>query len=169
MDTAKHVLEPNVARADFVFDVDLPTIVAPTLKLPINVGENPYDAAERFLETNGLDPGYREQVVNFITQNVGEDAFKNAGSDVSADPFTGTGRVRSERTGLTIGAKRCDDRRAGRPVLAPGRCCEDRPNVGRCIVRRRRGGWPASSCPRSRTSDVVFPPLSGSDVRCSPD
>ena len=86
-DTKKHV---NGVAYDFVFDVDIAE-GAPTLKLPFNVGENPYDAAERFLETNGLDPGYREQVVNFITQNVGEDAFKNAGSDVSADPFTGAG------------------------------------------------------------------------------
>ena len=78
------------ASYDFVFDVDIAE-GAPTLKLPFNVGDNPYDAAERFLETNGLDPGYREQVVNFIVQNVGEDAFAGAGANLSADPFTGAG------------------------------------------------------------------------------
>ena len=75
---------------DFVFDVDIAE-GAPALKLPFDIGDNPYDAAERFLETNGLDPGYREQVVNFIVQNVGEDAFAGAGANVSADPFTGAG------------------------------------------------------------------------------
>ena len=45
---------------DYVFDVDIQE-GAPTLKLPFNAGDNPYDAAERFLESNGLDPGYRER------------------------------------------------------------------------------------------------------------
>ena len=97
-ETKKHL---NGVAYDFVFDVDIAE-GAPTLKLPFNVGENPYDAAERFLETNGLDPGYREQVVTFITQNVGEDAFKNAKtSDVSADPFTGAGAYVPGGTGGT--------------------------------------------------------------------
>jgi phospholipase A-2-activating protein len=87
---------------DFVFDVDIQE-GAPVLKLPFNVGDNPYDAAERFLETNGLDPGYREQVVNFIVQNVGEDAFAGAGANVSADPFTGAGAY-VPGTGVTTGA-----------------------------------------------------------------
>jgi phospholipase A-2-activating protein len=85
-----------------VFDVDIQE-GAPVLKLPFNVGDNPYDAAERFLENNGLDPGYREQVVNFIVQNVGEDAFAGAGANVSADPFTGAGAY-VPGTGVTTGA-----------------------------------------------------------------
>ena len=87
---------------DFVFDVDIQE-GAPVLKLPFNVGDNPYDAAERFLENNGLDPGYREQVVNFIVTNVGEDAFAGAGANVSADPFTGAGAY-VPGTGVTTGA-----------------------------------------------------------------
>ena len=73
---------------DYVFDVDIQE-GAPTLKLPFNAGDNPYDAAERFLESNGLDPGYREQVVNFIVQNVGERNVQHQGANV--DPFTGAG------------------------------------------------------------------------------
>jgi phospholipase A-2-activating protein len=72
---------------DYVFDVDIQE-GAPTLKLPFNAGDNPYDAAERFLESNGLDPGYREQVVNFIVQNVGE---RNVQQGANVDPFTGGG------------------------------------------------------------------------------
>ena len=75
---------------DFVFDVDIQE-GAPTLKLPFNIGDNPYTSAELFLENNARDPGYREQVVNFIVQNVGEEAFSGSGANVSADPFTGGG------------------------------------------------------------------------------
>ena len=88
---------------DFVFDVDIQE-GAPVLKLPFNVGDNPYDTAERFLENNGLDPGYREQVVNFIVQNVGEDAFAGAGANLSADPFTGAGAY-VPGTGVTTGPR----------------------------------------------------------------
>ena len=38
---------------DYVFDVDI-TDGAPALKLPFNVGDNPYTAAELFLENNQL-------------------------------------------------------------------------------------------------------------------
>jgi phospholipase A-2-activating protein len=55
---------------DYVFDVDFKD-GAPPLKLPFDNGDNPYDAAETFLETSGLPMEYREQVVNFIVQNVG--------------------------------------------------------------------------------------------------
>lgn len=72
---------------DYVFDVDI-SEGQPTLKLPFNRGDNPYAAAERFLEDNGLDPGFREQVVNFIVQNVGE---TNLTQGTNADPYTGGG------------------------------------------------------------------------------
>ena len=41
--------------------------------------------------------------MNFITQNVGEDAFKNAGSDV-ADLFTGAGAYVPSAPGRTFRA-----------------------------------------------------------------
>jgi len=55
---------------DYVFDVDVQE-GAPPLKLPYNVSENPYAAAQRFLEKNGLEMGYIDQVVKFIEQNTG--------------------------------------------------------------------------------------------------
>jgi phospholipase A-2-activating protein len=72
---------------DYVFDVDIQE-GAPALKLPFNKGDNPYEAAEKFLEDNDLPPGYREQVVNFIVQNVGE---ANMSQGANVDPFTGSG------------------------------------------------------------------------------
>ena len=61
---------------------------APPLKLPFNDGDNPYAAAEQFLETSGLPMEYREQVVNFIVQNVGS---ANVAQGANVDPFTGAG------------------------------------------------------------------------------
>src|SRR5579859_7722228 len=55
---------------DYVFDVDIQE-GAPPLKLPYNVSQNPYAAAQKFLEKNGLDMGYVDQVVKFIEQNTG--------------------------------------------------------------------------------------------------
>jgi phospholipase A-2-activating protein len=39
------------------------------LKLPYNVGANPYDAARKFIEGNKLPMTYIDQVANFITTN----------------------------------------------------------------------------------------------------
>ncbi|QPG77139.1 hypothetical protein FOA43_004543 [Brettanomyces nanus] len=53
---------------DYVFDVDVED-GKPSLKLPFNVTENPYEAADRFLADNDLPYSYLQQVVNFILQN----------------------------------------------------------------------------------------------------
>ncbi|KAH3670257.1 hypothetical protein WICMUC_004910 [Wickerhamomyces mucosus] len=53
---------------DYVFDVDIQDGVPP-LKLPYNVNENPYVAAQRFLERNELPSSYTDDVVQFITKN----------------------------------------------------------------------------------------------------
>jgi len=55
---------------DYVFSVDIQE-GAPPLKLPYNVAQNPYEAAQRFLEKNGLDMSFIDQVVKFIEQNTG--------------------------------------------------------------------------------------------------
>ena len=60
----------NGIEYDYVFDVDIQE-GAPALKLPYNVAENPYAAAQRFLEKNGLELGFLDQVVRFIEQNTG--------------------------------------------------------------------------------------------------
>jgi len=64
---------------DYVFDVDIED-GAPPLKLPYNINENPYVAAERFLSKNELPSSYTEEVVRFINKNT--EGFKldqNAG------------------------------------------------------------------------------------------
>ena len=61
------------------------TLGAPPLKLPYNVSENPFAAAQRFLEQNNLDMGYVDQVVKFIEQNTGGVKLGMTGGAV--DPY----------------------------------------------------------------------------------
>ncbi|KAK6463817.1 WD40-repeat-containing domain protein [Scheffersomyces coipomensis] len=58
----------NGQEYDYVFDVDIED-GAPPLKLPYNINENPYVAAERFLAENELPASYTEEVVQFINTN----------------------------------------------------------------------------------------------------
>jgi phospholipase A-2-activating protein len=55
---------------DFVFDVDIAE-GAPPLKLPYNTDENPYEAAQKFIDKNELDVGFLQQIVKFIETNTG--------------------------------------------------------------------------------------------------
>ncbi|KAH9276966.1 hypothetical protein BASA83_000481 [Batrachochytrium salamandrivorans] len=77
---------------DYVFDVDIQEGVPP-LKLPYNASDNPYQAAQTFIDRNDLPPGYLEQIAEFIIKNA---AAVNIGADESrvknADPFTGESR-----------------------------------------------------------------------------
>jgi len=74
----------NGIEYDYVFDVDIQE-GAPPLKLPYNVSENPFAAAQRFLEKNNLDMGYVDQVVKFIEQNTGGVKLGMGGGAV--DPY----------------------------------------------------------------------------------
>ncbi|KAH9952086.1 phospholipase A-2-activating protein [Amylocystis lapponica] len=81
---------------DYVFDVDVQEGVPP-LKLPYNVNENPYSAAQRFLERNELPLTYLDEVVKFIETNT---AGVNIGSSSNqyADPFTGASRYQPSQS-----------------------------------------------------------------------
>ena len=76
---------------DHVFDVDVADGQLP-LKLPYNDGENPYTAADRFLENEGLPQAYRQKVVEHIISCTGGGAASAAAdTSVNVDPFTGGG------------------------------------------------------------------------------
>ncbi len=76
----------------------------PPLKLPYNVTgavyrysrcavskiglENPYAAAQRFLQTNEISMNYIDQVAQFIEKNTSGMSL-DGGSNEYADPFTG--------------------------------------------------------------------------------
>ncbi|KAJ2157599.1 WD repeat protein Lub1 [Coemansia sp. RSA 552] len=76
---------------DYVFDVDIQE-GAPRLKLPFNASENPYTAAQRFLERNELSMDHLDTVANFIVQNASGVQLGAGQSQPYADPFTGGNR-----------------------------------------------------------------------------
>ncbi|KAG6868823.1 hypothetical protein C0993_009705 [Termitomyces sp. T159_Od127] len=78
---------------DYVFDVDIQDGVPP-LKLPYNVTENPFSAAQKFLESNDLPLTYVDQVVKFIEKNTAGTNI-GSGSEEYVDPYTGASRYRS--------------------------------------------------------------------------
>ncbi|KAI8050860.1 WD40-repeat-containing domain protein [Syncephalis plumigaleata] len=74
---------------DYVFDVDIGEGVPP-LKLPYNTTENPYMAAQTFINKHELPQSYLDEVAQFIEKNAGlEPTFTPSGY---GDPFTGGSR-----------------------------------------------------------------------------
>ncbi|KAF9204677.1 hypothetical protein BGZ59_000933 [Podila verticillata] len=73
---------------DHVFDIDVGEGI-PALKLPFNVTENPYTAAQTFLDKHDLPQVYLDQVADFITKNA---RAVSQGSVATGDPFTGGSR-----------------------------------------------------------------------------
>jgi len=74
---------------DYVFDVDIED-GAPPLKLPYNVGDNPYMSAQEFIYKHNLSQLYLDQIANFIIKNVGETNLGPVSTDDEyCDPFTG--------------------------------------------------------------------------------
>lgn len=79
----------NGREYDYVFDVDIGDGVPP-LKLPYNVSDNPYKAAQEFIWANELPQSYLDQIANFIERNA-QAVSLGTGSQY-ADPFTGSSR-----------------------------------------------------------------------------
>ncbi|KAF9584006.1 hypothetical protein BGW38_007892 [Lunasporangiospora selenospora] len=74
---------------DHVFDIDVGDNL-PALKLPFNVTENPYTAAQAFLHKHDLPQEYLDQVADFITKNAS--AVSQGGPAGGGDPLTGSSR-----------------------------------------------------------------------------
>ena len=73
---------------DYVFNVEIYED-KPPLKLPYNIGEDPWVAAHNFLENNNISQMFLDQVANFIQQQVGGVTLGAAPESTVSDPFTG--------------------------------------------------------------------------------
>ncbi|KAI5451503.1 hypothetical protein NCC49_001806 [Naganishia albida] len=94
----------NGIEYDYVFDVDIAE-GQPPLKLPYNVRDNPYAAAQKFLSNNELPMTYVDQVVKFIESNTGGAQLGAASSNAGfVDPFTGGSRYQPAGNGPAAGA-----------------------------------------------------------------
>ncbi|KAI0636627.1 phospholipase A-2-activating protein [Trametes polyzona] len=86
---------------DYVFDVDVQE-GAPPLKLPYNASENPYTAAQRFLQNNDLPLSYLDQVVAFIEKNTAGATIGPSSTQFS-DPYTGASRYQASQAAGSAG------------------------------------------------------------------
>ncbi|KAL4236565.1 hypothetical protein ACF0H5_004950 [Mactra antiquata] len=75
---------------DYVFSVDIEE-GKPPLKLPYNISEDPWFAAQNFLSKNNLSQLFLDQVANFIIDNT-KGVTLNQTTSGYADPFTGGNR-----------------------------------------------------------------------------
>ncbi|CAG5130369.1 unnamed protein product [Candidula unifasciata] len=79
------------AEYDYVFTVDIKE-GAPPLKLPYNIAEDPWMAAQKFIYKHELSQVFLDQVANFIIENT-KGVTLGTGSVLSnSDPFTGGDR-----------------------------------------------------------------------------
>lgn len=76
-----------VQEYDYVFDVELQE-GSPPLKLPYNIADDPWFAAQNFLHKNDLSQLFLDQVANFIQEQTKGVTLGQAQPKVS-DPFTG--------------------------------------------------------------------------------
>jgi len=95
--TAEGKTTYNGKEYDLVFSVDVEE-GKPPLKLPYNLDEEPYESAQRFIDTENLPQDYLEQITNFIITNSKDKrgpapAQESMSCDDSSyrDPFTGSG------------------------------------------------------------------------------
>lgn len=76
-----------------MFSIDIKDGVPP-LKLPYNISEDPWFAAQKFIHENDLPQAYLEQIANFIVTNAKKTqqtmvASAPQGQPEFCDPFTG--------------------------------------------------------------------------------
>lgn len=70
---------------DHVFSIDIADGVV--LKLPYNIGQDPFDVAQKFINQHQLPQEYLETIADFIVKNSGGPVNFQMGE--SCDPFTG--------------------------------------------------------------------------------
>ncbi|CCM00008.1 uncharacterized protein FIBRA_02033 [Fibroporia radiculosa] len=104
---------------DYVFDVDVQEGMPP-LKLPYNVDENPYTAAQRFLQKQELPMTYLDEVVRFIEKNTSGVNIGGGGNQF-ADPFTGASRYQpAQSASMGGGSEFADPFTGASRYRAPG-------------------------------------------------
>lgn len=101
---------------DYVFDIDVGAGPNGNIKLPYNVSQNPYDAAQEFLARHELPQSFMDQVADFIIKNAD-------GVDLGSgyqDPFTGGNRYTPGATGITPASNTYADPFTGSGSYRPG-------------------------------------------------
>ncbi|KAI0130393.1 ubiquitin homeostasis protein lub1 [Xylariales sp. AK1849] len=96
--------EYNGKEYDFVFDVAIEE-GQPSLKLPYNLSDNPYDTATKFINDNELSLNYLDQVAQFIVQNTQGATLGQSSEPGGADPYGTESRYRPGEESLPSRAR----------------------------------------------------------------
>ncbi|KAI9033605.1 WD40-repeat-containing domain protein [Phycomyces nitens] len=88
---------------DHVFDIDIGGGPNAMLKLPYNLNQNPYDAAQKFVTRHELSQGYLDQIADFITTNTKPTEIGPSTTQYQ-DPFTGGNRYTPGQQSSQYGA-----------------------------------------------------------------
>ncbi|KAG2185818.1 hypothetical protein INT43_002255 [Umbelopsis isabellina] len=86
----------NGQEYDYVFDIDIGAGPDGMLKLPFNVTENPYDAAQKFIWKHELSQDFLDQIADFIIKNAKGVEIGMSNSAQYVDPYTGAARYTPE-------------------------------------------------------------------------
>ncbi|KAG7212515.1 hypothetical protein KM043_012825 [Ampulex compressa] len=86
----------NGKEYDYVFSIDIADGM-PALKLPYNIGQDPWHVAQKFIHDNGLSQLFLDQIANFIVKNSKSVPILEHGGQY-ADPFTGGSRYIPDST-----------------------------------------------------------------------
>lgn len=97
-------VEYNGQSWDYVFDVAIEE-GQPSLKLPFNLSENPYDRATKFLNDNELPITYLDQVAQFIVSNTQGATLGQTSDSGGPDPFGTESRYRPGEEASSAKAK----------------------------------------------------------------
>ena len=84
---------------DYVFNVELDENTP--LKLPYNVNDDPWFAAQAFIHRNELSQLFLDQIAQFIIKNTEGMVIDQSASDY-ADPFTGSSIVDQQRDRIEL-------------------------------------------------------------------
>jgi phospholipase A-2-activating protein len=101
---------------DYVFDIEIDEPKS-TLKLPFNVTDDPYMAAQQFIHKNELSQYYLEEIATHIMKNTGG---QNLGALKNEDPFTGGASYTIESGGSGATATDFSSRGAADPFTGSG-------------------------------------------------
>ena len=72
---------------DYVFDIEIDEPKS-TLKLPYNIGDSPYMAAQAFIHKHDLSQFYLDEIAAHIVKNTGGQSL-GGGTGGNGDPLTG--------------------------------------------------------------------------------
>jgi len=75
-----------------VFDIDFDDQPGGKLKLPYNLSEDPYFAAQTFIHKHELSQTFLDEIAQFIMKNTQGETIVSTNNSTYCDPFTGAGR-----------------------------------------------------------------------------